>query len=549
MTADRQPDWVRDRIVGLVGKVDTSIPEAFRIRAELSEGDQFLWSGGRSWTYQDALAEVGRVAGFINGLRPGGSAGRVASYLDNRPEAMWSWFGTLAAGRTYVPLNRHHRGTLLKEMLERSGAVMLITDRTGLEEVGRLPERIEAVLLVDEDVPQTAGRQAVHPWSYIADVKPAGLASPRPEEIAIVMFTSGTTGRSKAVCLSHNQCVCGGAAVAWALRITPRDVFHCWWPLYHVAAEVDTTLPMVLAGGSVALYPRFSVSGFWGQVEESRATLFGGMANMLERLWSAPPSDRDADNSLRGAVIGYIPPRMRDRFERRFGVRLFDTYGMTEIEPIALPDPDRVPPDGSCGPPRQDLEVAVLDEDDGPLPPGQEGEIGVRAREPHVMFEGYEGDPEATADAWRGGWFHTGDLGRLDREGNLYFVDRLKDVIRRGGENISTWELERLVSEHEAVEQVAAAGVRGSGQDDEVKLVICATEDARIDPAELRGWCEGRMARFMLPRFIEVRAELPRTPTGKVLKSALQEAEGEVWDAEQASAAAGTAVTVNSSRQ
>lgn len=525
--------WANPRLEDLVGRQDVSIPEVIGARAAASPDADFLWTERRVWSYREALDEIGRFAGLANALDLGARGGRVASYLPNRPEAIWTWLGTLAAGHTYVPLNRNHRGQLLREMLERSGAALLVTDREGIELIASPPSSLSTVLVADEDGGSVRAEDLeVFPWSALRAQAEAAFAEPDPAEVAIVMFTSGTTGSSKAASLTHNQCARGGAAVAWSAGIGRGDVFHCWWPLYHVSAMVDTTLPTVIGGGSVALYPRFSRSRFWEQVADCGATIFGGMANMLELLWALPPGEWDDGNTLRAGIVGYIPPGMREKFEQRYELRLFDTYGMTEAEPIAMPHPQDDCPPGSCGKPNPDFEVAILNERDESQPAGVDGEIAVRPRRPHVMFAGYEGDADATVTASRNLWFHTGDLGRMDEEGHLFFVDRLKDVIRRRGENISTWELERQVNQHDAVAECSAVGVPSALGEDEVKVVIVLEQEAELDPSELRLWCQQKMATFMCPRYIEFRHELPRNDTGKVKKQALRDVGPDAWDAE-----------------
>jgi crotonobetaine/carnitine-CoA ligase len=203
-------------------------------------------------------------------------------------------------------------------------------------------------------------------------------------------------------------------------------------------------------------------------------------------------------------------------------LRVHDVYGMTEAEPILLPDPATPSPPGSCGRPNPDLDVAVLSRDGRPAAAGEVGEIACRPRVRHVLMNEYEGDPEATAHATAGGWFHSGDLGRVDEAGFFYFLDRVRHSIRRRGENISSWELEALVSEHPAVAEVCALGVPSPLGEEDVKVVVVPAPGESVDPAELRSWCEDRMAAFMVPSYVEVAAELPRAPTGKVLKEELR---------------------------
>ncbi|HSK49325.1 MAG TPA: AMP-binding protein [Solirubrobacterales bacterium] len=508
-------------VLELVGAERLSVPALLAERARRSPERLFLRWQGERWSHAEAWEEALRFAAWARG--PGGVAGpgaRVAAFLPNRPEMLWAWLGTLAAGAVFVPLNRAHRGEILAEMIARSGARALVTDAAGRADLPDLSGTgIETVLLAED-------------WDEVRAREPAEPAAPAPGDLAELMYTSGTTGRSKAVRLSHGQLCRGAGWVAWSLAMGERDVFHAWMPLFHIAGQSDTVLPAVIAGAAVDLHPTFSRSRFWDQVRASGATLFIGFANVARFLCSLPPRPDDAATTLRAGVTGAMPAELAVGFERRFGVPLHDVYGMTEGEPMALPHPGEATPPGSCGRPRPDLELAILGEDGEPLGPGEVGEIAVRGRTDAVLSDGYEGDPEATAAANRGGWFHTGDLGRRDEAGFVFFADRLVHSIRHRGENISSWELESLLASAPGVAEACAVGVPSPLGEEDVKAVVVPAEGAGVDPAELWQWCRGRMAAFMVPRYIEVAASLPRADTGKVMKEQLRGLGPDVWDAE-----------------
>jgi len=509
-------------VLDLVGAERLSVPALFAERARRSPERPFLRWGDERWSYREVWEETLRFAAWAraSGARPGA---RVASFLPNRPETLWAWFGSLAAGATYVPLNRAHRGEILADMIARSGARVLVTDAEGRRDLPDLSgSSVETVLLAEE-------------WDEVRALDPAEPAPPAPGELAELMYTSGTTGRSKAVQLSHEQLCRGAGWVAWSLEMTEEDVFHAWLPLFHIAGQADTVLPAIVAGGSVALYPTFSRSGFWDQVRESGSTLFIGFSNIAQLLCSLPRREDDAGTTLRAGVTGAMPAELSVEFERRFGVRLHDVYGMTEGEPMALPRPGERTPPGSCGRPRPDLELAILDSAGEPLDPGRVGEIAVRPLIPNVLTAGYEGDPEATAEATAGGWFHSGDLGRRDAEGFVYFADRASHSIRRRGENVSSWELETAIAAAPGVAECSAVGVPSPLGEEDVKVAVVAAPGATLEPRELWEWCRERIAAFMVPRYIEVVAALPRAETGKVMKEELRSLDGEVWDAERGS--------------
>lgn len=510
----------RNPLLELLSEDAATVPALLEARVERTPTAPFLRWDGRVWSYREGWDEALRFAAWAS--RFGGSGGppRIASFLPNRPEALWAWFGALAAGATYVPLNRAHRGEILADMIARSGARALVTDEAGLAD---LP-----------DLSGTAVEAVLGDWDKVRALAPATPATPRLGDLAELMYTSGTTGRSKAVELSHNQLCRGAGWVAWSLGAGAADVFHAWLPLFHIAGQVDTVLPTVIGGGSVALYPTFSRSRFWDQVEESGASLFIGFSNVAQLLYSLPPRTGEAETTLRAGVTGAMPARLSSDFEARFGVRLHDVYGMTEIEPMILPEPGVATPAGSCGRPNPDLEVGILGAGGAPVGPGEIGEIACRPRIPAVLTGGYEGDPEASAEATRDGWFHSGDLGRVDGDGFFYFVDRIKHSIRRRGENISSWELETIVSHAPGVAECCAVGVPSPLGEEDVKLVVVAVAGERLDPSRLHGWCEGRMAAFMVPRYIGVVEALPRADTGKVMKEELRALEQGIWDAEAA---------------
>ncbi len=511
--AAREP---RNRLLDLVPAERATVPALLAARAERTPEAPFLLWRGERWSYREAWEESRRFAAWVGLHRVDAGPVRVAGFLPNCPEALWAWLGTLAAGAVYVPLNRAHRGEILADMIARSGAGVLVTDPEGerdLPDMGGLPIRV----LAD--------------WAEIVALDPAPAAAPAPRDLAELMYTSGTTGRSKAVELSHNQLCRGAGWVAWATGLDADDVFHAWMPLFHVAGQADTVLPTVIAGGSIALYPTFSRSRFWDQVAESGSTLFIGFANVAQLLYLLPPRSEDAGSTLRAGVTGALPARLSVDFENRFGVRLLDVYGMTECEPMVLPWPGEETPAGSCGRPNPDLEVAVLGDDDVPVPAEEIGEIACRPRVPDVLTSGYEGDPEATAEAMAGGWFRSGDLGRVDENGFFYFVDRLDHSIRRRGENISSWELEAVVSGHPGVAEVCAVGVPAPLGEEDVKVVVVPAAGARLEPSELHSWCQGRMAAFMVPRYVEVVQALPRGEIGKVRKGELRALGAGTWDA------------------
>lgn len=506
----------RNPLLDLVSAEAATVPALFGARAERTPEAPFLLWDGRRWSYREAWEEIRRFAAWVDRRRGGDSEPRVAGFLPNRPEALWAWLGTLAAGAVYVPLNRAHRGELLAEMIRRSGARVLVTDAEGADDLPRI---------------SSSSLRVVGDWEEVAALEPAAAAAPRPGDLAEVMYTSGTTGRSKAVELSHAQLCRGAGWVAWSFEMTAKDVFHAQLPLFHIAGQVDIVLPSVVGGGAVALYPAFSRSRFWDQVAATGSTLVVGFPNLYRLLHSLPPRGDDRRNSLRAGMSAAMPPDFVAEFEARFGLRVREVYGMTEAEPMVLPRPGEVTPPGSCGRPNPDFEVAVHDGDGHPAAPGEIGEIVCRSRVPEILPGAYAGEAEHADPPIPGRWFRSGDLGRVDGDGFFYFGDRIGHAIRRRGESISSGELEASVSSHPAVAEACAVGVPSSLGEEDVKVVVVPADGKGIDPAQLRSWCEGRMAAFMVPRYVEVVAALPRAGTGKVMKEELRGVGPGTWDA------------------
>jgi crotonobetaine/carnitine-CoA ligase len=516
-------------LVALVGKGSATIGEVLHARVSKTPDAPFIEHQQRRWTYAQSWAESRRFAGFL--ADQGLIGGRVATFLPKCPEALFAWFGAAISRGVYIALNRAHRGAVLRDLVERSGAGLLVTDQAGWEIIGPLMPASTACVLFIDSLPGTlpAGSRAFT-WQAISTSAPAAPLPSRPGNLATLLYTSGTTGRSKAVLLPHNMYCRGGANLVDCFGYRSDDRFHDWMPLSHIGGQLHVTMTAIVAGACLVQFPAFSRHSFWDEVRAADATVFSGFASILSLLLEAPGGPDDRRHSLRVGLIGNMPAELLAAFERRFGVTLLDTYGMSECEPLTLPRPGAMPP-GSCGRICPDFEVAILDEDDRPLPIGEAGRICVRPRVPHVMMLGYEGDAEATTAAWRNLWFHTTDRGRLDAAGFLYFIDRMKYSIRRGGENISASEIEQVFLEHPDVAACAAVGVPDAIMGEEVKIVVVRRAAAQSDAPALHAYARAQMASFMVPRYIEIADSLPYTDVGKLKREELAASTDASWDA------------------
>ncbi|HEX2038221.1 MAG TPA: AMP-binding protein, partial [Acidimicrobiales bacterium] len=495
---------------------------------------------GRSLSYAEAVDGARRWAAAYRRL---GVARHdlVATMQLNSVDGMLGWLGLVWLGAVEAPLNVDYRGTLLAHALNVTGArVALVAapyaDR--LAEVASDLEHLKTVVVVEGDPPalpfETMGGPDLH-----TGVEPAfDLGLPEPWDLMGVLFTSGTTGPSKAVRIPWAQLHATATGTFPLADLGPDDVIYNPGPSYHVGAKAFPFMA-ALVGGRQVVRPFLSLS------ELGTDYLAHGVTTGLPPFpWLAEPEgEADAGRPLRNLLVPVAMPGI-DELRRRFGCRTYGCYNMTELSvPIADPDWDVAHLDEhgrmSCGRARPGYELRVADEHDRPLPPGEVGELLVRADAPWVLNDGYLHMPEATAAAWRNGWFHTGDAFVQDADGWFYFVDRIKDCIRRRGENISSFEVEAHVAAHPEVADCAAVAVKladAPGADEEVKVVVVRAPGGSVSAEQLVEWLVPRMPRFMIPRFVEFVEALPRTPTTKVRKVELrrQGVTEATWDREEA---------------
>jgi crotonobetaine/carnitine-CoA ligase len=294
-------------------------------------------------------------------------------------------------------------------------------------------------------------------------------------------------------------------------------------------------MSMVTVGGAIWQFSTFSRSKFWSQIEQSHATIVIALANVLTLLWGDPPSNRDRERSLRTILSAAVPKQLHRSFEERFAVRIMEQYGMTEMELLTVPNiRDREVPLGSCGRVGSDFELAIFDENDNRVPFGTPGKIVARPKASGLMMLGYDDDAVPTVDTWQNLWFHTEDIGYMDEQGFLFFVDRARHVIRRRSENISSWELENILLRHPDIAECAVVGIPSALGEQDVKASICLKPTRTTGPAEVYEFCRRNMARFMVPRYIEILSELPHNHVGKIEKTQLLNVGDDVWDADKA---------------
>ncbi|MEN0073154.1 MAG: AMP-binding protein [Paracraurococcus sp.] len=487
---------------------------------------------GTRWTYADLAHWTRRfAAGFQRlGVRQGDI---VLTWLPNGPHALAAWFGLNYLGAVSMPVNTAYRGALLRHVVHLSGARLLVGDARLLPRLAEIETGPLRQLVAIGEAAAPVGDLTPLPEAALTGAGEAPDPPPRPIQpwdTMAAILTSGTTGPSKAVLCSYAQ---WWAAAKAHTYLDAEDRQMVTLPLFHVGGT-SPCFNALVRGGSIAMVAAFDTRSFWDSVRRTGTTAMTVLGTMASFLASQPPSPQDRDHPLRKTVI--IPLNQAAlAFGRRFGVEWYSTYNMTELScPIFTGrNPEAL---GSCGRVRPGYEARVVDENDCELPPGTVGELVLRSDMPWALNHGYHGNPEATARAWRNGWFHTGDAFRHDAEGNFYFVDRLKDAIRRRGENISSFEVEREIAAHPDIREAAVVPVPGEHGEDEILAILSCLPGRAPDPVALIEFLRPRLAHFMIPRFIRFVEALPMTPTQKVEKHLLRAAglTPDTWDREAA---------------
>jgi crotonobetaine/carnitine-CoA ligase len=508
---------------------------------------EYLDVCGTKLTAAEVASTSGRLASALAGL--GVVRGdRVATLVENSAEATLAWWGAVRAGAVAVPINTAYKGDYLRHQLHDSGTKVLVVEADLVDRVARLDLAAGSLPALEHVIVVGAGVDLpgvdVHTWDAVlgADDTPPAVDI-RPSDLATFIYTGGTTGPSKGCMLSHNYH--GGLArqigICW--ERTADDVVWTPLPLFHFNAIVTAVLGPLVFGGRAAIYRRFSVSNFWPEMNRVGATVtstLGTMAYLLAHDVDRPDMPRSGDpsanTSLRLIGAAPLPVEVDDVIRSRFGVATFSgAYGVTEASLVSWQPPGvRNKPNGAGVINDEYFDVRIFDDDDNERARGSEGEIVLRPKRPHTMFEGYWGRPEATVETSRNWWYHTGDVGRIDDEGFLFFVDRKADYLRRRGENISSFEVERTLMRHGGLADVAVHAVPSELTEDDLKITATVKEGALLTEADLFRWCIDELPYFALPRYIEFRAELPRSPVGRVLKRDLR-SEGvgpTTWDAE-----------------
>jgi carnitine-CoA ligase len=496
-----------------------TVPAVLNRRAEQYPDRVMMSIAGTEVTFEQMRQRSCAAANMLADLGVG-RGDCVALFTATCPEWVYLWLGAARIGAVSAAVNAANKGDFLLHNLQLSRAKVIFTDaerRPRVEEVANRLDTVTDIVVQADSLNGALSRGADRP---LAD-SPAEVG-----DVGSLFFTSGTTGPSKAVATTWHYLFSVAATVASAWEFGPGEVLWTAMPLFHLSAAPSVLAPM-LVGGTTVLAEAFHPGEVWDDVRARGAIGFAGAGAMVSMLQNLPADPGDAQLPLRFISAAPIDASSYHGIEKRYGCRIVTMYGMTEAFPIAVKGvtDDGVP--GTSGRPNPNFDVRIVDGDGNPLPAGTVGEITCRPKYPHVMSEGYINQP--AGDQMPGlhvdshqEWFHTGDLGRLDSDQNLTYVDRIKDSLRRRGENVSSAEVETIVMCHPAVAEAAAVGVPSELGEDDILLIVTLRPGAALDCAELLDFCAARMPYFCVPRFVETVTELPKNGIGRIRKDLLR---------------------------
>ena len=519
---------------GLFPPSERTLPKMLARQAERYGERRFVSIGGMTLSYAETCAAAARYAGALAaaGTKPGD---RVAIMCGNRAELLLTILGCGWLGAVVVPINTASRGAQLEHILGNCGARLLVIERELTSALALLP--IEKLAL---ETLWLVGNGPAHDTPHLNSIdfpEPQEGLAPYPVEPGdtfAILYTSGTTGLSKGVCCPHAQYFWWAVYTGQLLGVGEADVLMTTLPMFHTNA-LNSFFQALLNGATLIVEPRFSASGFVRALARERATVTYLLGAMVAMLLSQEESDADRGHGVRVALAPAVPAHFYRRFTERFGIGLIDGYGSTETNCVMGTSLAEQRP-GTMGKLLPGFAARVVDGHDNELPDGQAGELLLRADEPFAFATGYFGMADKTVEAWRNLWFHTGDRVVRESDGYYRFIDRLKDAIRRRGENISSYEVEQVIISHPQVENAAVFPVRSELAEDEVMAAVVLRPGSQLAPAALLDFCRPRMPYFAVPRFLEFVDALPATESGKVTKYKLRErgVTAATWDREQA---------------
>lgn len=520
----------------------TTIIEVFDRALDKRGADfEYLDFSGDIYTLGDLNTRSEALARGL--LDAGAEAGLcVASVLDNSVEQILLLLACSRIGAIHVPLNTAYKGEFLRHQLADCAAPVVIAEKEYVDRVLEIEDNLpdaKTLLIKGALGDRSADHLQLRPLdeAYVAGGEPLNYRV-KPSDLAMLIYTAGTTGPSKGCMISQNYACNMARQLSDGLLFNEDDVIWTPLPGFHLNQYTATIISSLMYGAKAAVSPRFSVSNFWPEIERTGATVTNILSSMIGLIAGAPDSDamKRCYGQLRVAGGQPFPAALQEIWKERFGPKMIGNigFGLTECAVVVSCRANEPRPPDCSGHRIDDFDVLIVDDNDLEVPPGTAGEIIVRPRKPHVMFEGYWRQPEASMKVMRNLWFHTGDIGMFDEDGWFFFKDRKKDYLRRRGENISSMELEETFRSHPAIQEVAVHAVLADLEDD-VKVTCILKEGAQITEEELCRWSTEKLPYFAVPRFIEFRDTLPKNPVGRVLKYQLRD-EGitsTTWDMEK----------------
>ncbi|MAG34108.1 MAG: AMP-binding protein [Deltaproteobacteria bacterium] len=500
-----------------------------RQQAEEIPDATFLMDGDEHYSF----GRVNELANsYATGLRElGVEAGdNVAIFMGSSPECIFTTLGVNKLGAIWVPTNNDYRGEWLHGSLVDCDARILVVDAALLPRVAELgPDLPFEHIVVRGATEQKVGEIPLTDISGFSDL---GKDEPDAEvayrDTAAVLWTSGTTGRPKGVMQSHSAWLRGSQSAVKNFQMHDGDVLYNCLPMCNSGAWISTIYPALLAGLPLGLDDRFSAGSYWDRTRFYGATHSFTLGAMHIFLWQAPERPDDKDNPVRVASAIPMPDQLMEPFKERFGIDVIvQGYGQSEAFTLLtrVDDGTRKWKLNSAGVPSPGFEVKLLDDDDQEVPVGEVGEFCTRTERPYTLYNGYYKNPEATLESFRNLWYHTGDLGRMDEDGEFYFFDRKADYIRYKGRNVSSFAVEATVTAHPAVSGCAAYGVRSDQleSESEIKVEVVLMPDQQLEPEDLATFVNENAPYFFVPRYIEFVDEIPRTPSGRARKFQLRD--------------------------
>jgi len=527
---------------------DETVKKLLEARATQHSDHIVLKHASAELTYADLNRRVNRLANglLLNGVQP---HDHVAVMLDHHIDHIITFFALAKLGAILVPVNVHLNGAPLNYLLRHSEPRFIIAEAHYENRLIAACSDTEEPQIKDGPMTFTVVRRRGNPAQSTNDdgqssvsnkcesvisyeqcaqcaVDKSPPTNPQPEDTLAICYTSGTTGAPKGAFITDKMYRASAVSSLILSGIEDRDVLLFWEPIYHlfgIEVLVLTTMKRVTLG----MVDRFSASQFWRQAREFGATHIHYVGGVPQLLMKQPPKDDDTNNPVRVAWGGGCPISLWRSFESRFGLEMRDSFGMTETSSLNIVNIEGEP--GALGKPLPYYSARIVDDSGVDVESGQTGQLLIRSLESGLITPGYFKNPDATAAAYKDGWFQTGDLVRQDERGIYFFVGRQKDSIRRRGENISAWEVERVISTHTDVEEAAVIAVPNEFGDEEIKVFIKPRSSA-FSPEHFMLWCQGKMAKYQIPRFIEIVEGFPKTPTQRIMKHKLSRSTTDCWD-------------------